>query len=137
MNEIFHHTSLDYAGFLLDEGWKWDEFKARASMGSYLTLQKVKRFFGLNHNFTREEINRRNEIRFKAMIDGAKTAKDLDELIHMLETWASNFKDVDKLVADANDRAEVKSLNQAVIHDHKILVLKTLQAAKTKRSKMK
>ena len=72
---------------VLTEGWRFEQLKHTVSAGAEMTVQKMKRFFGMNHNFTRERIRQINDERLKALVDHADTRAELESLIEKLKEW--------------------------------------------------
>lgn len=103
--------------FFLGEGWKLQQTKHIIGDNVGLSIERLKRTFGLNHNFNRDEIKRRNDARLKALVDSADSKDALESLRDQLNKW---IKAAPKSVKDINSVADsnaIKNHNTGVIAD--------------------
>ena len=131
---MIHEESMELLEEMnLAEGWRFQQTKHIARDNWYFTFQKFKRMFGLNHNFTREEIRHRNEERLSSLVDAANSRKELEELIEQLEQWIAAVPHITKLINSTDwDSGETKKHNHSITTDVTVLNMKYLAKAKAK-----
>lgn len=103
--------------FFLGEGWKLQQTKHIIADNVHLSIERIKRDFGFNHNYTRAEIKKRNDERLAALLKSADSEDALESLRVQLNKW---IKAAPKSVKDINSVADsdaIKNHNTGVIAD--------------------
>lgn len=122
---------------LLSEGHEWTQVKHTASDNIYFTWQKFKKKFGISHNFTPEEIRKRNAERLKALVGKCNTKSELESLINQLEKWIAAAPKSVRDIRSTKDAENIKNMNQRVVADVTALNKQALTMAKNKLNKVK
>lgn len=100
---------------LVEAKYERVELAKQLKIGSQITFEKIKKFFGMRHKFTPDELNKLHEEKVMAMVEAADSVDDLEKLIAQLERWIKAAPAMTKMISTAKDMEQVRTHNGKII----------------------